>query len=776
MPIEPIRVELSAFCKKFSSVLTPFSDALDQAVDAFRKVPEKDGMQPVIASLQDNRHRLKILRDKAAQEHTYLVIFGPLKSGKSTLMNALSGAYVSEVSSLPAYPCLVYLHESDATRFSTTAFNGDERQFSSADALKTSMEEAHQKLAERIRNADEAGGELNPQEDFSEAIRRIDFEMPAPYLKESGTILVDTPGLYTKMKYHYSQLTRDFRDTAACAVFVVKTDNLFFEQVFDEFADLLDVFSKIFLVVNIDSSKKDLGPDGNLQPSLESEDPHKIVEAFENLTVNAPIRSAMETGQLQVYLVDLLQAAAHSLTTHETETQSGVQEELPVEAKDDAGAGEAGAVEETDKADSEPGEAAAEPVVADGDTAQSGFQAFRKDLIEFLNSSDYIVAFMADSLRQAGSIIDEVNEQAVSDKVVAFQDGIELLRSKAERADRQAGEVRELRGKDWNDGLAYLQERLNAGLKEAVEGPLPALKSELHEVIDAWIVSDESLRTLLEERIQPKLKAVLSDLRSKPVEVMDHHCSTPQGGLKLDPEVIGKMQRLGIAFDDIYPRFKPQVTSRFDGEAELPDPSVVQEALPVRRNIVDWLLFRSTTGVRKRLLGDAVPSDIELPAGVKAKRLGVSGVDYLREAVDTYVDQALGASVNKAFDELLQEYQVFLQQEAQERLETKTAHLEKEKAQALKNAEGRQEVMHSLNQLISSSDALRGEMADLQEAYLAGKSSLVPAGDPDLQAAEDAEAGAESFSSDSAADPQAAIDSGDDDDADWLGPDIKEPS
>ena len=34
----------------------------------------------------------------------YVMIFGPLKSGKSTLMNAIAAAYVSEVSSLPAYP------------------------------------------------------------------------------------------------------------------------------------------------------------------------------------------------------------------------------------------------------------------------------------------------------------------------------------------------------------------------------------------------------------------------------------------------------------------------------------------------------------------------------------------------------------------------------------------------------------------------------------------------------------------------------------------------
>ena len=71
-------------------------------------------------------------------------------------------------------------------------------------------------------------------------------------------ILVDTPGLYSRMNFGYDVLTREFRDGAACAVFVVKTDNLFLEQVFAEFNQLLGLFSRIFIVVNVDSGKRDL--------------------------------------------------------------------------------------------------------------------------------------------------------------------------------------------------------------------------------------------------------------------------------------------------------------------------------------------------------------------------------------------------------------------------------------------------------------------------------------------------------------------------------------
>ena len=57
------------------------------------------------------------LSDKVTEQQAYVLIFGPLKSGKSTMMNAIAGSYVSEVSSLPAYPCMVFVGDSSgATR------------------------------------------------------------------------------------------------------------------------------------------------------------------------------------------------------------------------------------------------------------------------------------------------------------------------------------------------------------------------------------------------------------------------------------------------------------------------------------------------------------------------------------------------------------------------------------------------------------------------------------------------------------------------------------
>ena len=87
---------------------------------------DKKLLDPPLAALNDIRARLRSLVEKLANQQAYLLIFGPLKSGKSTLMNAISGAYVSEVTSLPGYPCLVFVRHAEEPHFSVTRYNGRE--------------------------------------------------------------------------------------------------------------------------------------------------------------------------------------------------------------------------------------------------------------------------------------------------------------------------------------------------------------------------------------------------------------------------------------------------------------------------------------------------------------------------------------------------------------------------------------------------------------------------------------------------------------------------
>lgn len=719
MPVEPIPFELEAFCKQFTAALEPYNDALEQSTRTLRDATTYGSpIQSVLSDLQDNQHRLKILLDKARQQHTYLVIFGPLKSGKSTLMNAISGSYVSEVSSLPAYPCLVYVHEGESRGFSSTAFNGDSTEYESHKQLHGMLETAHEDLARRIREADEAGQSFNPATDFDNAIRRIDFTMPAPYLRESGTILVDTPGLYTKMKYDYGQLTRDFRDTAACAVFVVKTDNLFFEQVFEEFADLLEVFSRVFLVVNIDSSKQDLGPDGKLEPSLEQRDPRRIVEAFENLTVSAQIRCAIDEGRLRIYMIDLLQTATRSLQGDlDTTGPNDVAEKAVEESENEAGA------------TPEPATAAiaSEKQREPSSTSpQLGFDAFLGDLTKYLNSSEYIVEFMADSFRQADSIRAEVKEQLAEPEIVEFREGIEGLKKQAERAERQLAEVKALRENKWDGPLEELTREITQRVTEHAGSVLPDLKSRLHEEVRHWVETDESVSDLISDRLQPKVREACGASRKRAIELTDGACATRNSGLRLSAEIGGRIYGLGLSFNDIYPEFQPVVHKCFNADPELPDPSGLQEALPLQKRFVDWLLFRSGARLRGHILGENNPSKKPIPAAVKAKRIDEAGVQSLCEAVGEYGQKTFADALESELSRILREFRDFFQQHARERLDAKVDILRKDHEELSRQHDLRKNVAETLDELDGTSDSLGEEVRALREKFVPGMPTTGP--------------------------------------------------
>ena len=95
---------------------------------------------------------MQLLSQKVSEQRAYVLIFGPLKSGKSTLMNSIAGSYVSEVSSLPAYPSLVFVSHGDKPEFLLTDYEG-----------KTETYERHgQRSAKRIDTAHSQLAEQHP--------------------------------------------------------------------------------------------------------------------------------------------------------------------------------------------------------------------------------------------------------------------------------------------------------------------------------------------------------------------------------------------------------------------------------------------------------------------------------------------------------------------------------------------------------------------------------------------------------------------------------------
>jgi hypothetical protein len=582
-----MKTEISRFCEVCSHSLGTLPSALDIAAGHFEQGrPQLPGS---LAALHEIRARLRSLTDKLRSQQAYLLIFGPLKSGKSTLMNAVSGAYVSEVTSLPGYPCLVFVRHAAKPRYSITRYNGRESSFGGPAALTEVVTEAHHALAREIRQAEERTEEFDPRSTFPEAIRRIDIQLPVPSLAESATVLVDTPGLYSRMNFGYDVLTREFRDSAACAVFVVKTDNLFLEQVFAEFNQLLGLFSRIFIVVNVDAGKRDLAPDGSLQPSAESQSPDRVIEAFTTLSMGGPLRAAYEQGRVRIHAVDLLGAASAFLSGNEEE----------------------------------------------GGRHRTAFDAFQQDLTEYLNSSDYTKEFIRDSLRQGRTLCTETLSVLEGRELEALRGHQQTLESKLRDLDARIAAVERLQKADWAAMFSRFRDENTRGAEDANRARSAQAREEMRTGLKRWYSNSDSLASLTHLHWNPVLTDTARALAEQTRERIQRLGAGENGGLAPGVTVLADMRNAGFQTAALTKRVMNSITVEDD---VAPYKTVfATETLPVRKTFLDWILFRSQAKVRRRLFGE--DGTREIAPEEKTRRLVEDG----RAMFESHIEDAIRA-------------------------------------------------------------------------------------------------------------------------------------
>jgi hypothetical protein len=678
-----MKTEISRFCTVCSESL----QSLPPALDAASEQCEQGGalLQKPLAVFYDVRARLRSLTDKLGSQQAYLLIFGPLKSGKSTLMNAISGAYVSEVTSLPGYPCLVFVQHSPQARYSVTRYNGRESVFPNPNVLNDAVVGAHLELAKEIRSSEERGDTFDPRSTFPEAIRRIDIKVPVETLAESSTVLVDTPGLYSRMNFGYDVLTREFRDSAACAVFVVKTDNLFLEQVFAEFNQLLGLFSRIFIVVNVDASKRDLAPDGSLHPSAESQQPGKILEAFTTLSMGAPLRDAYEAGRVRIHAVDLLGAASEFL--------SGT----PVE-----------------------------------NTHRPAFDEFLRDLTEYLNSSDYTKEFIRDSLRQARTLCDEAKAAATGSEVDQMRDHQAVLAEEIRQLDARLAATERLLQVNWTESFQQLQAEHAHGADEDIRVRTAQVREDMRQGLDRWFSGNDSLAALTLANWNPTLREAGRNLSIQARERLQSLASRSQGGLQFAPDVVSDLNLAGFSPAQSGQRALATVNGEDDGSAY--QTAIDPQTVPVRKTLLDWLLFRRVSKVRRRLFGE--DQQREIPVEEKAKRLRDESRVEFEKLMETAVQSRFPARPAKFGAELAATYATRSTNEIVGALRNLREQLTRERA-------ARQVPFDRQERILSAVDALSAESnrvaADIDRLAEQEDRKLSAPSDPTFEAAVGAE-------------------------------------
>jgi len=631
-----MRTQLGTYCQQFDGTLRPVLKDLDLAIKALASASDETPSKSLHVPLLELQHQLRTLCDKVAEQQAYVLIFGPLKSGKSTLMNAIAASYVSEVSSLPAYPCLVFVRSGKRREYVVKLYDGSTRSFTDAAQLHADISRAHADLAKAIRKAEKRGVQFDPAEHFPEAIRRVDVFVPDSQLEKTGAVLVDTPGLYTRMRFGYDRMTREFRDAAACAIFVVKSDTLFLEQVFAEFQQLLDLFSRIFLVVNIDSHKRDVSPDGKLVPSLEQSRPEEVLKAFEQLAMSAPLQKAAQDGRVRMYPVDLLHAASSALSK------------------------------------------------TDAKKAPDSFRAFEKDLSEYLASSEYLSAFLRDSLQRADDLLGEMQSHFDHEDAKRLERRLAELDEDCEWLRQERGKIDNALKLDWSESFARSQRDISAEVERAARDHGAKLLRTLGASIDTWFLSSQSLEWLVQGQWAPLVKDYREACLDAAMKAFAQASSQTDAGLELPGGISELTRRAGIDLRSLR-------TNAFEalGKVAWPKRAVVPvdiNSIPVKKSVSDRLLFRSLERVRQRLFGDFQKPDHKIPGKDKAKHLGETGRLHLHQCVAQFrgellpqTTESLGAHFGPRFIEKASELLIEQLAAYQPRLDEKLAALEAER-------------------------------------------------------------------------------------------------
>lgn len=578
-----MRTQLGTYCQQFDGTLRPVLQDFALALGALDAANAGTPGKSLRGALGDLQHHLDALCDKVAEQQAYVLIFGPLKSGKSTLMNAIAAAYVSEVSSLPAYPCLVFTSAGKQREYLVTSYDGTRTTFTQSAGLHEHIDRAHGQLADAIRAAEHDGRVFDPQEHFPQAIRRVDVRVPDSALATTGAVLVDTPGLYTRMRFGYDRMTRDFRNAAACAIFVVKSDTLFLEQVFAEFQQLLDLFSRIFLVVNVDSHKRDVSPDGKLVPSLEQSEPQAILRAFEQLAMSAGLQRAAAEGRVRMYPVDLLHAASSTL------------QKLPE---------------------------AQQP---------EGFRAFRRDLAEYLASSEYLAAFLRDSLQRAQSLLGDARTHTTGAEVQRLGAALAGLDEQLEFVAREQQRVQTALQLDWSEAFARTTREIDAEIERSARDTGAKLLRTLGASIDTWFLSSHGLEWLVLGQWSPLIRDYREDVLAAARRIFEQHQGQTDGGLDLPDGVPELARRAGIDLRQLKAHALAELGPvAWQGPATVP---VDFDAIPLKKGVLDLVTFRSLDKVRTRLFGPKEKPDAKIPGKEKAARLGEPGRLHLHQCV-----------------------------------------------------------------------------------------------------------------------------------------------
>ncbi|HSR50586.1 MAG TPA: hypothetical protein VLV83_07135 [Acidobacteriota bacterium] len=276
------------------------------------------------------RERFGSLYRRTARPEVRTMVTGPLKAGKSTLLNVLArNPHVSQISQLPAYPCFVEVR--DLERDEQGLAQEDPRSLFYRQDGSLGRETSHEQgieflnglLDEYIRSGKDAPIE------FERVVQKVDLPKG-----EAGVelVLIDSPGLFFNRRVDATffpseelasdagkpevlDRTRDMYLETDVVIFVIRPEQLFFEAV----ADYLRSFARrtkmrVFILVNASTRSK-------VQRGTEVVDFDQVVEHekirdyfLQHIADGKLLQDIRSERRISLHFADLLEAVTALFT------------------------------------------------------------------------------------------------------------------------------------------------------------------------------------------------------------------------------------------------------------------------------------------------------------------------------------------------------------------------------------------------------------------------------------------------------------------------------
>jgi hypothetical protein len=309
----------------------------------------------------------------------------------------------------------------------------------------------------------------------------------------------------------------------------------------------------------------------------------------------------------------------------------------------------------------------------------AGFRAFRQDLSDYLASSDYLTAFLRDSLQRARGLLDEAHGCATGADVNQLSNRIASLDEQLEFVAHERLRIAETLRLDWSEAFARAEREIASDLERFARDGGAKLLRTLGASIDTWFLSSHSLEWLMLGQWTPLVRDYRDDVLAAGRRVFDQQQMQSDAGLDLPGGTADLLRRAGIDLRNLRARALTSLGAvLWQGQATVP---VDLDAMPVKKGVMDRVAFRSFDTVRQRLFGSKQKPDSKIPGKDKAARLGEPGRLFLHQCVTQFraelapktvaaskqfFGQALRAAIVSELHKQLAAYEPRLQQKHEE--------------------------------------------------------------------------------------------------------------